>query len=479
LSSSFFYRKYYLADIDSQQQEKIRGDMQKLWEYLFNEDTGRGTALTTLFYRSPYQKTYKFIKQAQWWTPEQIQKYQWQQLTGLLRHAYEHVPYYKEVFKIRGITPDDIQSIQDFQQFPFLTKEIVQEHAHKLKATNYPAYSFEETTTGGSTGYLLRFPVEKGVWYAKHLAYLTILLERAGCHVMDKSVQIIGREKPWEYRPLSQTLVLSSYHMTNQNLPIYVKKIIRLHPHYLIGYPSAITMLATYIKNNSIELKELKAIFCYGETIYDWQAEFLEKLFRCRVHGQYGHREQCVFAGTCEKSDDYHIFPDYGFVELIDRNGQQVTKEGESGEIVATGFHTGIFPFIRYKTGDIATYSSYHCECGRNYPLFKSIEGRVQDFMVSKTKRLVPLMGILQLIARSSPNMKEYQLYQDQEGEIILHIVKKEGFSDDDVRRIHENFQRRLGDEFSLSLTFMDSIPRTSRGKYQFLVQKLSIQWIH
>lgn len=99
--------------------------------------------------------------------------------------------------------------------------------------------------------------------------------------------------------------------------------------------------------------------------------------------------------------------------------------------------------------------------------------------MVSKTKRLVPLMGVLQLIARSSPNMKEYQLYQDQEGEIILHIVKKEGFSDDDVRRIHENFQRRLGDEFSLSLTFMDSIPRTSRGKYQFLVQKLPIQWIH
>jgi phenylacetate-CoA ligase len=458
--------------------KKINGeDMQKLWEYLFNEDTGRGIALTSLMYNSSYQKTYNFVRQSQWWSSEQIQKYQWQQLTALLHHAYEYVPYYTQLFKTRGITPDDIQSLQDFQQLPFLTKEIVQEHTNEFKATNYPAYTFEENSTGGSTGFLLRFNVEKGVWFAKHLAYMKLLLERAECQSLDKSVQIIGREKPWEYRPLSRTLVLSSYQMTDQNLPRYIKKIRRLQPQYFIGYPSAITMLATYMKHHSIELKEIKAIFCFGETIYDWQREFLEKFFQCRVHGQYGHREQCVLAGTCEKSNSYHIFPDYGFVELIDRNEQPVIQDGESGEIVATGFHTGIFPFIRYKTGDIAIYSTHHCECGRNYQLFKSIEGRVQDFMVSKTKRLVPLMGVLQLIAKSSPNMKEYQLCQDCEGEIKLHIVKKEGFSSDDVRHIRENFQKRLGDEFSLFFTYVDSIPRTNRGKYQFLVQKLPIHF--
>jgi phenylacetate-CoA ligase len=154
-----------------------------------------------------------------------------------------------------------------------------------------------------------------------------------------------------------------------------------------------------------------------------------------------------------------------------------VIKDGETGEIIATGFHTEIFPFIRYKTGDIATYSTDRCECGRNYPLYKSIEGRVQDFLVSKTKRLVPLMGVLQLIAKSSSYMKEYQLYQDCEGEIILHIVKKEGFSNNDVRHIRENFQTRLGDEFSLSLMYVDTISRTSRGKYQFLIQKIPIHF--
>jgi phenylacetate-CoA ligase len=87
-------------------------------------------------------------------------------------------------------------------------------------------------------------------------------------------------------------------------------------------------------------------------------------------------------------------------------------------------------------------------------------------------------MGVLQLISRSSPHMKEYQLYQDCEGELILHIVKKEGFSDGDVSQIKENIRTRLGDEFSLSLEYMDSIPRTIRGKYQFFVQKLPVKYI-
>ena len=84
-------------------------------------------------------------------------------------------------------------------------------------------------------------------------------------------------------------------------------------------------------------------------------------------------------------------------------------------------------------------------------------------------------MGVLQLIAKSSPNIKEYQLYQDREGEIILHIVKKEGFSDEDARQIKGLVEKRLGNEFSVSLKYVDLIPLTSRGKYQFLIQKLPL----
>ncbi|MFA5102939.1 MAG: phenylacetate--CoA ligase family protein [Candidatus Thermoplasmatota archaeon] len=452
--------------------------MQKLWHYLFDEDTGRGIVLTTLFYNSAYKKTYEFATQAETWSADQIRAYQWEQLTRLLHHAYAHVPYYHRLFQTLKMTPGDLTSFEEFHRLPLLGKETIQQQASEFKATNYPASAFEETNTGGSTGFSLRFSVEKGVWFAKHLAYLTILLNRGGCDVMDSSVQLIGRERPWEYRALSRTLVLSSYQMTERNLQIYTKKIRQLQPVYFIGYPSAMTMLASYMKNQGLELNGVKALFSFGETIYDWQREFLESFFHCRVHSQYGHREQCVLAGTCEHADTYHVFPDYGYVELIDRNGQPITKEGGIGEIVATGFHTGIFPFIRYKTGDIAVLTTQQCTCGRQVSLFKSVEGRIQDFMVSQTGRLVPIMGVLQLISRSSAQMKEYQLYQECEGELVVRIVKKEGFSDDDVRHIKENLQTRLGDEFSVSLEYLEAIPRTSRGKYQFFVQKLPVKYI-
>jgi phenylacetate-CoA ligase len=142
-------------------------------------------------------------------------------------------------------------------------------------------------------------------------------------------------------------------------------------------------MLATYMKHNTIELK---AIFYYGETIYNWQREFLEELFQCS-------------------------------------------------------------------------------------------EGRVQDFVVSKTKRFVPFMGVHHLVAKSSKNVKECQLYQERQGENVLRVVRRETYSEHDARRIQESFLKRFGDEFSLTLTCVDSIPWANRVKYQFLVQKLPIHF--
>jgi len=449
--------------------------MHTLWDRFFNEETGIGTALTTIVYHKPYQETYRFLQSSQWWSQQQITTYQWDQLKALLLHAYQNVPYYTSLFDNLGIKPDDLSSIHDIQKIPFLTKELVQKHLNELKATTYKPSQFEYTLTGGSTGFPLHFYVEKGAWYARHLAYIRTLLERADCHTFDPSVLITGAAKPMEYRPFSKTLVISSFTLTTDNLDRYIKKMNQLKPRYIMGYPSALTILATYMKQQHITLDCIKAIFCYGETIYDWQRDYLEDVFHCSIHGQYGHREQSVLAGTCEKSTMYHMFPEYGYMELIDAEGKPVTTEGAHGEIVATGFHTGIFPFIRYKTGDIGVYTAQPCPCGRHYPLLKSIEGRLQDYVQSKTNRLVPFMGIHHLVAAASENVKECQLYQDHAGDIVVRIIRSDAYTNDDDQRIQQSFSQRFGDEFTITLTFVESIPRTSRGKYPFLIQKLPI----
>ena len=76
-----------------------------------------------------------------------------------------------------------------------------------------------------------------------------------------------------------------------------------------------------------------------------------------------------------------------------------------------------------------------------------------------------------------SPNVKECQLYQDTEGEIILNIVKTLDYPDADSKIIKKRFQARFGDECTVKIQFVDSISYTKSGKYRFLVQKLPLKF--
>jgi phenylacetate-CoA ligase len=452
--------------------------MQNLWNQILNSYSVNGTALKTVLYYNTFRKTYKFLKKSQWWSQEQVEAYQLQQLRRLLCHAYDYVPYYTKLFDKLGLKSENIQSLKDLQKLPFLTKEIIKKHITDLKATNYPESKFELSRTGGSTGQPLRFYIEKGIWLSRLMAYAKIQMDWTGCSFFDRSVFITGRDEPWKYQLFGRILVLSSFNMDDKHLPQFIQKIQKLKPKYVMGYPSAITNLANYIKKNNLGVfPSVKAIICQSETLYEWQRDLLEETFQCPVHDQYGLREQAVLGVTCDHSKYYHMFPEYGIVELIGKDGKPVMKEGEIGEIVGTGFHTYLFPFIRYKTGDLGTYTAQKCQCGRNYPLLKKIEGRLQEFVVSKTKRLVPITGVYGLVAKCSQNVKECQFYQDTEGELVLNVVKTQNYTDGDYRAILKNFQKFLGNEFNLTIHYVKYIPRTTRGKYQFLIQKLPIEF--
>lgn len=438
----------------------------------------RGIALQTLFHHGTYKKTYKFLKKSQFWSKDRLEKYQFQELCKLLHQAYENVPYYTKIFDNLNLKPEDIKSVEDLQKLPYLTRKDIKENIEDLKATNYPKSKFELSWTGGSTGKLLLFYIEKGVWMSQLMAYARIQMEWSGHSLFDKGVQISGDEKPFKYQLFRRTLVLSSFFMNNEYLPIFIEKIQKLKPKYIRGYPSALTNLAKYIKkNNFSSFPSVKSIVCYAETLYDWQREFLEDTFNCHVYDRYGLRETAAIGGTCDNTNYFHMFPQYGILELIGKDGKPVTKEDEVGEIVGTGFHTHIFPIIRYRTGDLGVYTNKKCTCGRNYPLLKKIQGREQELVVLKSKQLMPLTGIYGLVEMSSPNVNEYQYHQEKEGELILNIVKTQDFSEKDSQEIKENFKKRFDNDFNLTIQFVDDIPLTRRGKHKLLIQKLPIKF--
>lgn len=452
--------------------------VKKLFRTISEQDSATGASLRLFGRYLTYRKFVKFLKKSQWWSKEQIENFQLQKLKKLVNHAYENVPYYNKLFDKIGFKPEDFKSLKDLEKIPFLTKEIVRENIDDLKAKNYAAHKFEYATTGGSTGAPLGFFVEKDVWFAKHMAFGEVFHNRANCNFLNKFVGIIGTDKVCEKQFFGRILMISSFHLTDENLPIIVEKIIKFNPKFILGYPSAISIIAGFVNKNDVRnFPKIKAIFCHGESIFDWQRKLIEEVFGCKVLSSHGMAELCIFAGTCEKSNYYHISPEYGFVELVNSKGEIINKEDEMGEIIATGFENDVFPFIRYKTGDFGIFTNEKCKCGRNSQRLKSIEGRIQDFVVTKSKRLMPLTGIHHLIATKSPGIKESQIYQDTEGELIFNVVKGKFFKNDEIQAFEEAFKKNFGSQLNICIIYVDYISRTRRGKYRFLIQKLPIDF--
>lgn len=124
-------------------------------------------------YGKVFRETYQFLQQSQWWSREQLEEYQLEQLSKLLLHAYENVSYYRRVFDERGLKPKDIQDFKDLQQLPYLTKEIIQNNLPDLVARKYPTSKLQYVIIGGSTGIPLGFYHENGVSGAKEWAFVT------------------------------------------------------------------------------------------------------------------------------------------------------------------------------------------------------------------------------------------------------------------------------------------------------------------
>jgi len=437
-----------------------------------------------------FNEWYKFLKKSQFFSRKQHETFQLKRLIDLLNHAYEHVPYYRRVFNEHGLKPADIKQLQDLQKLPFLTKELIRKNIDDLKATNIPSKKFEYVTTSGTTsGSMgpLGFYYEKGASRAIEWAFMKTQWDRVGYKFSDKCVVIRGygtqsnkKDRFYEYSFFRRWLLLSPFHMNEKNFSKYIDIIRTFNPKYIQAFPSEIVLLAKYMKLNEIKpFPNLKALLLGSENLYAAQRELLEEVFQCPVYSWYGHAEQAVLAGECEKNEMYHIFPEYGIMELIDKSGSVITNDDTVGEIVATGLNNYVMPLIRYKTQDLAKLSSKRCSCGRHYPMITQLEGRIQEMIIGKDEGMISLTAILAAIKRLEgyPQLNKVQFVQEEKGKLLIKIVKGETFTSYDEQEIVQSMEKTFGDVLTVDIEYVDEIPPTKIGKHRFLIQKLPVNF--
>src|ERR1700688_1982976 len=74
------------------------------------------------------------LRKCEFSSPEQIQTEQLSKLLHAVRHAAQHVPYYRKLFLEQGINADKIESREDVSRIPILSKANLQKNIDELCA---------------------------------------------------------------------------------------------------------------------------------------------------------------------------------------------------------------------------------------------------------------------------------------------------------------------------------------------------------
>ncbi len=393
-------------------------------------------------------------------------------------HANRYVPHYTKQFAEICLLPEEVEERTDLSQLPLLTKETVQAEAENLRSILYSGRAAEIIHSSGTSGKAISVAVAPG--YLKlEKAYLWLQRRWCGLKPGDRTAYFTGhpvvpipRKKPpfWVHDRAEGRTLFSLQHLSEQNLAAYAAELERFDPELLVGYPTAIYLMAAYLQQTGNRSIRPRGIFTASETVLPHQREMIEAAFGSRLLDLYGQTEYCGMIMQCEKGS-YHIQETYGVVEILDPNGAP-SEPGEIGEIVATGLNNMAMPLLRYRLGDTAIPRVGSCNCGRGGRLVECIVGRIEDTIVLPDGRLLTR---LDFVFKELPEIKEAQLIQETLDRVRIRLVPGRGFTSAQRLKVEENFRARAGNDIRLEFEVVSEIPRLSNGKFRFVISKVSV----
>lgn len=399
-------------------------------------------------------------------------------LKRTLLHAGKTVPYYRMLFHSIGFAPDSIQSIADLERLPTLEKETMRRRQDELGAESGAGRTIS-LHTSGTTGKALQLSISQE---ANQRSYACMWFHYgwAGVSRGDRFASLSGqpiaspdRLRPpfWVHDRLENELLFSSQHITPHTLPLYAQALADFKPAMIRGYPSSIYLVALHLLEVGRKDVRPKAVFTSSETLFDFQRRAIEEAFACKAYSYYGNAERAAHILQCPEGN-FHIATETCVVEILGDDGSPATP-GESGHLVLTSLINPAMPLIRYRIGDTGVAASGSCSCGRNSPILSSLTGRAEDFVVTPDGRHV---GRLDHAFKAAFNVREAQIIQETIESIDIKIVPRREFQPDDIGPILDELRLRLGHEIAVRVLLVESIPRTSSGKFRFVISRVPLE---
>jgi phenylacetate-CoA ligase len=425
-----------------------------------------------------FEQTLEELISTERWSAAEIEAYQDEKLQMLIKHSYENVPYYRSLMHELRLTPADIRSRKDLPKLPLLTKETVRENLYRLVSERASPGDLVFRHTSGTTGKSLQFfvsrwttPMQWAIWW-RHRHRFGISPGTWHANFTGKMVVPPQQAKPpyWRWLSPMHQAVINMQHVTPAKVGSIVKFLDEQAFEFFSGYPSIIHSLCMASVEAGCKMKNPpRLIFTGAENVLAFQRRDIQAFTGAHIADQYGFSEACGNASQCE-AGMYHEDFEFGIVETIDATTDSTGTR--HGKIVCTGFASPEFPFIRYEVGDasIEDANPQLCSCGLHSRIFRGIEGRTDDYVITPEGLRIMRFDYL---FKDTSSIRECQIVQNKPGEIRMRIVRRPEYSIEDERTIAREVAVWISPTIQVKFEYVNRIERSRTGKFRAVVSNL------
>ncbi|MDR2222725.1 MAG: AMP-binding protein [Flavobacteriaceae bacterium] len=394
------------------------------------------------------------ISRIEYQSKEDILTYQEQRLQEVLAYVNEHSPFYKELFKEKGIDVKTIRTLEDLQHLPLTTKDDLQRQNDAFFCV--PKTSIiDYATTSGTLG----DPVTFGLTDSDLERLAENEYQSFKCAGVQKGdvVQLMTTIDRRFMAGLAYFLGLrklgAGVIRVGAGIPqLQWDSILQYQPKYLIAVPSFLLKLIDYAEKNNIDYNNssVKGVICIGEALR--QADLTPSILAQRITEKWDIKLYSTYASTemgaafteCEFMQGGHVNPELIITEVLDEENK-VVADGELGELTVTTLGVEALPLIRFKTGDMVRKHTSTCSCGRHTYRLGPVEGRKRHMIKYKGTTLYPpaIVDLLNSFPQIKMHLIEVSTNEIGTDEIVIRIVTEDN-SQEFSKNIKDTFRAKL-----------------------------------
>ena len=407
---------------------------------------------------------------------EARERYVNRKLPQTIKRAYQHAPAVKKIFNEAGVYPEQIRKTRDLERLPITRKTDLIE----LQRANPPYGGFltippEEVDRIFISPGPVYEPVqtESIKWFAKSFWAAGFRKGDVVINTFTYHMSPAGILFHEALRDCGATAIP----MGTGNTDIQVQTMHDLKVTGFVGTPSFLMSLIKRAEEMGYNLRRdfpLQRAWFTGEMLAPSLRKTFEEDYRIDTAQAYAVTETGgALAYECREKSGMHFMDEY-VIEIVDpETGKQLGPK-EVGEIVVTPIHNKVWGLVRFGTGDLSSYFTEPCPCGRTANRLTGIIGRTGDAV--KVRGMFVVARQAEQIVLGFEEISRFQILvtrREQRDEMTLKIELNHEATEEDKRRLGKDLNKKFQDVCRIKPDRIDFVEKgTIPEQYQKIVDE-------